>query len=98
MRVLNKMIQGFPFELINEISPVAAKYVRPIVKLPMISILTTCGIAVGINLACFTFIGELLQSGTFTDAPTLIVFLLVMGILMSLVLLFVTNFVMALYD
>ena len=72
--------------------------VRPIVKLPLVTILITCGVLVALNLACFTFIGELLQSGTFTDDPWLIVFLLFWGLAGAIGLLFVTNFVNSIYD
>jgi len=72
--------------------------VRPIVKLPMITILVTTGVAVGLNLAGFTFLGELLQSGTFFEAPLLIIFMMFWCALCSLALLFVTNFVVSIYD
>ena len=78
--------------------PYAAKYVRPIVKMPMITIMTCCGVSVGLNLVAFTFLGELLQSGTFTDAPWLILLLVTIGIICSLSLLFVTNYVASMYD
>ena len=67
-------------------------------KLPLITILISSGIAVALNLSCFTFVGELLQSGTFDDAPGLIAFLLVWGIGAAAVLLFATNFVVSIYD
>ena len=64
----------------------------------MITIMTCCGVSVGLNLVAFTFLGELLQSGTFTDAPWLILLLVTIGIICSLSLLFVTNYVASMYD
>mmetsp|Transcript_43560 Transcript_43560/g.57674 ORF Transcript_43560/g.57674 Transcript_43560/m.57674 type:complete len:102 (+) Transcript_43560:711-1016(+) len=92
------IIQGFPKEIIGEVSEFTASFVRPVVKLPLITILISCGVAVALNLSCFTFVGELLQSGTFTEAPWLIAFLLVWGIGSALALLFVTNFVVSIFD
>jgi len=96
--MINKIINGFSKELISEVCPSTAKYVRPIVKLPMIAIMTCCGICVGLNLVAFTFIGELLQSGTFLDAPGMIAFLITIGLTFSIGLLFITNFCISLYD
>ena len=84
--------------MIAEVSLKTAKYVRPIVKMPMISILTCCGVAVGLNLVCFTFIGELLQDGSFSDVPLLVTFLIAVGMICSICLLFVTNYVVSIYD
>lgn len=95
---MNKIINGFPEELIRDVCPYTAKYVRPIVKIPMITILACCGISVGFNLVVFTFLGELLQSGTFTDAPWLIILLVTVGIFASFCLLFVTNYIFSMYD
>ena len=64
----------------------------------MITILTCCGVSVGLNLVTFTFIGELLQSGSFLDAPWILALLFTVGIICSLSLLFVTNYVISLYD
>lgn len=97
-RLLIKVIQGFSYDLISEIDPYTAKYVRPIIKLPMVMILILCGMSVGMNMTCFTYLGELLQSGTFTDAPFLILFIGCFCTFCSLVLLFVTNFVVSIYD
>ena len=60
IRQLNKIINGFPDELIREVCHYTATYVRPIVKMPMITILTCCGVSVGLNLVAFTFLGELM--------------------------------------
>lgn len=87
-----------PEELVAEISPYAAKYVRPIVKIPMINIMTTCGVCVGINLAMFTFIGELTASGEVGEAPLLTTLLIVLGMSASIGLLIITNFVISQYD
>ena len=59
-RLLIKIIQGFPHAIIHQICPFTAKIVRPIVKMPMVTLLITSGCVVALNLACFTFIGELL--------------------------------------
>jgi len=64
----------------------------------MVTILVTTGIAVGLNMTGFTFLGELMQSGTFLDAPYLILFLIAWCFFTSGVLLFVTNFVISIYD
>ena len=97
-RLLIKIIQGFPHAIIHQICPFTAKVVRPIVKMPMVTLLITSGCVVALNLACFTFIGELLQSGSLFDDPWLIVFLLIFGILASISLLLLTNFVNSIYD
>ena len=98
IRQLNKIINGFPDELIREVCPYTATYVRPIVKMPMITILTCCGVSVGLNLVAFTFLGELMQSGTFLDAPWLIILLVTIGLSASVSLLFVTNYIFSMYD
>ena len=98
IRQLNIIINGFPEELIAAVYPYATKYVRPIVKVPMITIMTCCGVSVGLNLVAFTFLGELLQSGTFLDEPGLIILLVTVGLICSLSLLFVTNYVSSMYD
>lgn len=98
VRLLNKIINGMPKELIAETSPYTAKCVRPIVKMPMITILTSCGVCVGINLAMFTFLGELTASGSFTEAPFLTAFLMTLGLIASISLLIITNFVISQYD
>ena len=59
-RQLIKIIQGFPEATIHEVCPYTAKYFRPLAKLPLVTILVSCGVAVGLNLSCFTFVGELL--------------------------------------
>jgi len=51
-----------------------------------------------LTLVAFTFLGELLQSGTFLDAPTLIIFLVIYAIATSTFTLMSLNFVMARYD
>ena len=84
--------------MIADVCSYTATYFRPVVKLPLLMILGSCGVAVALNLSCFTFVGELLQSGTFTDEPWLIVFLLFWGLTGAIVLLFVTNFIQAIYD
>ena len=98
MRILNKIANGFPYELIFEISPFAAKYLRQLVKLPMILILNVCGIQTGINLVTFTFLGELLKSGTFTESIGLILFLGAIAAFSSVFLLFTLNFINSRYD
>ena len=75
-----------------------ATTVRPIVKAPMLLILACCGVMTGLNLVVFTFLGELLQSKTFTDDPGLIIFLMFAGAVFSFVLLIVVNFTISLYD
>lgn len=68
------------------------------VKAPMILITYSCGVLTGVNLVGFTFIGELLQSGTFLDAALLIVFLVILIIVCPVILLFILNLIMARYD
>ena len=68
------------------------------VKAPMILITYIGGVLTGVNLVGFTFIGELLQSGTFLDAALLIVFLVILTIVSPVVLLWLLNFIMARYD
>ena len=68
------------------------------IKMPMVTILTMCGIGTSLNMCCFTFLGELLQSGTFLDAPGLIVFLVIYAFVGSVGLLFTVNFVNSIYD
>ena len=68
------------------------------IKAPMILITYSCGVLTGVNLVGFTFIGELLQSGTFLDAALLIIFLVSLIIICPVVLLFLLNFIMARYD
>ena len=89
---------GFPVELIREVSPYVARYVRPIAKAPMLLILYVCGVNTGVNLVGFTFLGELLQSGTFLESPALIIFLALVSGVSTLTLLLLLNFVMAQYD
>lgn len=84
-----------PVELIAEVSPYAAKYVRPIVKMPMITIMTCCGVCVGMNLAALTFLGELTASGNFKQAPAMGAFLVIVGASCSIGLLVITNFVIS---
>ena len=98
MRILNKIAIGFPYQLIFEISPYAAKYLRQLIKLPMILILNCCGIQTGINLVTFTFLGELLKSGTFTESIGLILFLGAIAAFSSVFLLFTLNFINSRYD
>lgn len=64
----------------------------------MVTILVTTGIAIGLNMSGFTFLGELMQSGTFLEAPWLILFIISWCVTCSCVLLFVTNFVVSIYD
>ena len=66
--------------------------------MPMITIQVCSGAVVGFNLVSFTFLGELLQSGTFTDDPFLILFLFAVATVCSVSLLLLTNFVISLYD
>ena len=93
-----KIIAGFETEVIHNVCPYTAKFVRPLVKLPMITIMMSAGSGLALNLTCFTFIGQLLKSGTFDDAPWLILFLIVWGVGGAVVLLFVTNFANSIYD
>ena len=74
MRILHKIVVGFPEPLIREVSPkhAAANGLRNIVKLPMILILSACGVAAGLNLTAFTFLGEMWQSKSLFDAPGLL--------------------------
>ena len=81
-----------------DIQTFAAQKLRHMVKAPMMLLTHTCGVLTGINLVCFTFLGELLQSGTFLDAPGLIIFLLLLVIICPAALLFILNFVLARYD
>ena len=97
-RKLNQIINGFSKDTISLICPYTAKYVRPIVKMPMILITICCGICAGLNLVAFTFLGELLQSGTGLEAPLMLTFLIIVAFVFSLGLLFTTNFVISLYD
>ena len=60
VRILNKIIIGFPKEQINDISEYTATYLRPVIKLPMILILFVTGFNTGLNLVGFAFLGELL--------------------------------------
>jgi hypothetical protein len=46
----------------------------------------------------FTFIGELVQSGTGLEAPIMLSFLIIVAFVLSWSLLFITNFVISLYD
>ena len=64
----------------------------------MVTLMTCCGIAVGLNLCGFTFLGELLQSGTFLQSAWLIIFICLWCLLCSMALLFTTNFVVSIYD
>ena len=98
MRILNQIIIGFPKELIEEVSPSTAYYLRPVVKMPMLLICYVCGVQTALNFVAFAFMGELLQSGTFLDAPGLITFLVSIAIFSSVFLIVTLNFVMARYD
>jgi len=44
MRLINQIVIGFPADLIREISPAAAKQMRPLIKAPMILILYVIGV------------------------------------------------------
>ena len=98
MRVINQILSGFPADLIDQIDSHTCKYVRPLVKAPMILILLVCGVDTGLNLTAFTFLGELLQSGTFTESLGLILFLGTVAGGSSVFLLLTLNFVMARYE
>ena len=97
-RLLIKVIQGFPTQIIADVCAQTAKVFKPMIKMPMVTILTVCGIGTSLNMCCFTFLGELLQSGTFLDAPGLIVFLVIYAFVGSVGLLFTVNFVNSIYD
>ena len=64
----------------------------------MLLICYVCGVQTALNFVAFAFMGELLQSGTFLDAPGLITFLISIAIFSSVFLIVTLNFVMARYD
>ena len=66
--------------------------------MPMLLICYVCGVQTALNFVAFAFMGELLQSGTFLDAPGLITFLISIAIFSSVFLIVTLNFVMARYD
>ena len=97
MRIINEIIIGFPEELVAEISPFSAHYLRPVVKVPMLLICFVCGVQTGLNMVALTFLGELFQSGTFMDAPGLIIFLAVLASANAVLMMVELNFMMARY-
>ena len=98
MRVINKIVTGLPRELVGEVSPRSAKIFRPFVKASLLLIMLVCGIMTGLNLVAFDLLGSMLQSQTFSQDVGLTVFLSIVAASFSVLLLLITNFVMARYD
>lgn len=97
MRIINEILLGFPEELIAEISPSAARYLRPIVKVPMLLICFVVGVMTGLEMISFTYLGELFQSGTAKDAIGLIIFFGLAAAANAILIMVGLNFIMARY-
>ena len=98
LRHLIMIINGFPKEVIAEVSPYTAVYIRPITNLPMILIMGVCGIQSGISSTSAKFLGELLENGGFTQAPLLSTSFMLIAISSAIFLIYALNLTMKYYD
>ena len=59
MRIINQIVSGFPRDLLDQVDADTTKFLRPLIKAPMVLILYISGVVTGFNYTSLTFLAEL---------------------------------------
>ena len=81
-----------------EVSPYTATYIRPILKVPMITVCIVLGIQSGIATTSSKFVGEMLESNSFGEYWLLGIFFAVLSIGSAILCLLGLNFIQKYYE
>ena len=96
-RNLVKIIQKYPRNVLEEVSPSAAK-LKPFINYPLVYTTFIIGGLAAISLAFFKFLGEILTAGLLNQMFGLALTLTIFGFLIAASQVFILNTIMQLYD
>ena len=85
------ILSGFTKDVIEIVSPEAAKKLKPIVKVPMILALAVCGLTAGLSITFWKFLGELIESQEMGEMPFLVILLVIIAVGSAPIMLLLMN-------